>query len=418
MPLKDDRKNLWVMSGCHSVNHLFFESLGPLLPFIIPSFHLSYAQAGRLGFAYYLAYGIFNYPAGYWADRFGRKKVIFTFLVLSSVASLLMAFSNSYYQLIFCLIAAGIGGGLYHPPGTSLVSDAFPANRRGYALGIHGSGGSVGILLTFLIGGGLASYFGWRIALISLAVIGFALAVGFRFILGLKEEEAAQETSQDFIISANTGFLTLFRALLVFLLIYGTVMVIFKGAYTWIPTYLKETFHMSAGRAIVFSIILPVIGIFSNTLMGKFCDRYGRKVSLVIIFWSLAVIFFLLFCGFRFIFIPLLILLGFFLNSFAPVTNAYTADLIPPQMRGKAFGLIFTFSISLSSLSPYIMGLISDRASLAASMVFLSAAAVFAGIVSFIQPKGQLCSPRDNATGSRKQRKNSPRTWLHHPNAS
>jgi MFS family permease len=158
----NEKKILGVMSACHSVNHLFFESLGPLLPFIIPAFNLNYTQAGRLGFTYYLVYGIFNYPSGHWADRYGRKRMIFLFLIISSVATLLMAFSHSFWQLLIFCGLAGLGGGLYHASGTSLVSDVFPAQRRGFALGIHGSGGALGILLTFILGGGIASLFGWR----------------------------------------------------------------------------------------------------------------------------------------------------------------------------------------------------------------------------------------------------------------
>jgi fucose permease len=72
----DEKKILAVTSACHSVNHLFFESLGPLLPFIIPAFHLTYTQAGRLGFTYYLIYGIFNYPSGHRVDGYGQKRML------------------------------------------------------------------------------------------------------------------------------------------------------------------------------------------------------------------------------------------------------------------------------------------------------------------------------------------------------
>jgi len=378
------------MSACHSVNHLFFESLGPLLPFIISAFNLNYTQAGRLGFTYYLVYGIFNFPSGHWADRYGRKRMIFLFLIISSVATLLMAFSHSFWQLLIFCGLAGLGGGLYHASGTSLVSDVFPAQRRGFALGIHGSGGALGILLTFILGGGIASLFGWRIALAMLSLMGFALAIGFKLILGLKDQTMVIEHNEQFLLSANSRYLSLIKVLLIFFLIYGMVMVIFKGAYTWIPTYLKETFHMSASKAVIFCIILPLIGIFSNSLMGKLCDQYGRKKSLILVFWVLSICFFFLSLEIRFFLIPLLIILGFFLNSFAPITNAYTADLIPSELRGKAFGLIFTFSVCLSAFSPYVMGAISDWTSLSESMLFLSVISLIGGFLSMINPKKEV----------------------------
>lgn len=381
-----EKRILGAASACHSANHLFFESLGPLLSFIIPAFHLNYTQAGRLGFAYYLFYGMFNYPAGHWSDRYGRKRMIILFLLISSAATLLMAFSRSFWQLLLCCALAGLGGGLYHPPGTSMVSDAVPSERRGRALGIHGSGGSFGTLLAFVVGGSAAAFFNWRIALVALSVLGFGLLAWFRAVIGTRDAEETGEESGKFIVRNDSGFFPLFRALMILFAIYGMIMITFKGAYTWIPTYLKETFHISAGKAVVFSVILPLVGVFSNIIMGRVCDRYGRRESLVAVFVVLAACFFLLYLGSRPFLVPLLITLGFLIHSFAPISNAYTADLVPPELRGKAFGLIFTFSISMSSLSPYIMGIISDRTSLAASMLFLCGASIVGAAVSALDP--------------------------------
>lgn len=377
-------------AACHSVNHLFFESLGPLLPFVIPAFNLSYTEAGRLGFVYYLFYGLSNYPSGHWADRYGRRKIILLFLLISSGATLLMAFSRSLWQLLLCAGLAGAGGGLYHPPGTAMVSDVVPATRRGLALGVHGSGGSFGTLLAFLVGGGAAAFFGWRIALAILSLLGFLLLAWFRYVLGTKDPAPTASNSGGYIVPNETAFVPLLRVLSVFLLIYGMIMVTFKGAYLWMPTYIKDTFHVGTGKAVVFCIIMPLVGIFSNIAMGRFCDRYGRKKSLVIVFLVLSACFFLLFLGKRLFLVPLLVAVGFLINSFSPISNAYTADLIPPELRGKAFGIIFTFSICLSSLAPYIMGAISDRTSLATSMIFLSVASLIGAGVSMIDPGGPV----------------------------
>ena len=169
--------------------------------------------------------------------------------------------------------------------------------------------------------------------------------------------------------------------------LYGIVMFLFKGAYIWVPTYLKETYHLTIGKAILFSIILPVIGIFSNYCMGRFSDRFGRKISLISIFLILAICFFLLFLGKKRMLVPILVVFGFFINTFSGVINAYTRDLLPPQIMGKAFGIIFTFSICLSSLSPFLMGIISDRSSLSMSMLFLSIVSLLGLSVSLKTPK-------------------------------
>jgi len=366
---------------------MFFESLGPLLPFLIAAFKLNYSQAGQLGFIYSLSYGLFNYPSGHWCDKYGRRIFILLFLLISSLATFLMAFSFSFTCLFILCALAGIGGGLYHPPGTALVSDNFPKNKRGMALGFHASGGALGILLSFLVGGVLASRYNWKIAVIVLATIGFALAIYFRiFAWGVGEKKNINEK---ILLCQNKNserinLINLLKWLPYMLYLYGIVMFVWKGAYIWIPTYIKETYFFTPQKAINFSIILPIIGIFSNYLVGKLSDYYGRRTTLSTVFASLALCFFLLYLRNSYILIPLLLALGFSLNAFSGIINAYIADLLPSHLLGKAFGITFTFSICISALAPYLMGAISDKSSLATSMLFLSVISLI-GMVSSLK---------------------------------
>jgi MFS family permease len=368
---------------------MFWESLGPLLPFLIVAFDLSHTQAGRLGFVSSLVYGLLNYPSGHLSDKYGKRLLILLFLLISSGATLLMVFSTSYLQLFFLFAIAGFGGGLYHPPGTALLSNSFPRKTRGRALGFHASGGALGILLGFAVVGGVATYWNWKISLACLSGVGFALAVAFRALLWDVEDHGDEASAPDFPSGANPtlDLWTLFKWVPRMLVLYGIVMFVFKGSYIWVPTYLKEVYHLSMGKAILFSVILPTIGIFSNYSMGKFSDEFGRRFSLVLIFSVLALCFLLLYLGIHFILIPLLFVFGFFINSFSGVINAYTRDLLPPEAMGKAFGLIFTVSICTSAFSPYVMGIISDRSSLSMSMLFLGAVSLTGAFISLKRPK-------------------------------
>jgi len=367
---------------------MFWESLGPLLPFLIVSFDLTHTQAGRLGFVYTITYGLMNYPSGHWSDRYGRRIFIFLFLIVASSAIFLIALSTTGLQLLFLFGLAGIGGGLYHPPGTALLSNSYPENQRGRALGLHASGGAFGILLAYAIIGGIATYWHWRAALICLSGIGFILALLFRFFLWHIDDNAFEENAtQSHEGSQTVDIWTLIKWMPLMLAFYGFAIFLFKGAYVWVPTLLKETYGFTPARAIAFSSILPAIGIFSNYLMGQFSDHFGRKSGLVLVFSILAICFLTLYLGNRIILIPLLFVLGFFLNSFSGIINAYTGDYLPPQIMGKAFGMVFTFSICVSSLAPYLMGVISDKSSLGMSMGFL-------GLVSIVGAAVALKTPR------------------------
>lgn len=379
---------LFLTSASHCVNHMFFESLAPLLPFLIAAFSLSHVQAGRLGMIYFLFYGLGNYPSGHWCDKISRRFFIMLFLLLSSLATLLMAYVSSYAALLFLCGLAGFGGGLYHPPGTALISDHFAKHERGGALGTHAAGGALGILFAFILVGGIASHWNWRAAVIALAVVGFALAASFRlFVWNIENPPDVQVENGQSNERQVVSFGDLIRWLPYMLFLYAMVMFVWKGAYTWLPTYLKETYNFSPGKAITFSVILPVIGIFSNYIMGRLSDSWGRKRTLFLVFAGLALCFFLLFLGSKVILLPLLVVFGFFINSFSGIINAYTGDYLPPHVLGRAFGITFTVSICVSSLAPYIMGYISDRSSLMASMLFLGLISIAGALTALRSPK-------------------------------
>lgn len=384
-------KVLCLTTASHGVNHMFWESIGPLLPFLIVSFSLSHTQAGRLGFISSLLYGLANYPAGHLSDKYGHRKFILLFLIITSLATLLMIFTKTYLFLFLLFALAGLGGGIYHPPGTALLANSYPSDQRGKALGIHASGGAFGILVSYIIIGIIAPRWGWKLALVLLSIIGLGLAVIFRLFLWEirnKDDAASRGSKPDSKREEKPiGLMTLIKWIPLMVIIYSFVMFLFKGSYVWVPMYLKETYNFSVEKAIVFALILPIFGIFSNYLMGILSDKFGRKISLIFVFSILSICFFFLYMGNRTLLIPVLCVFGFFINSFSGIVNAYIRDYLPPDIMGRAYGILFTCSICVSAFAPYVMGIISDKSSLAVSMLFLCFVSLAGIVISFKTPK-------------------------------
>jgi sugar phosphate permease len=385
-------KILSLTTACHGVNHMFWEAIGPLMPFLIMAYSLNHTQAGQLGLVYILVYGLMNYPAGYLSDKWGKRIFILLFLSISALSFLLIVVSQTYWQLLLIFAVAGFGGGLYHPPGTALLSNAFSSKLRGRSLGFHASGGAMGILLAYLIVSVFSKTGNWQYAVICMSAIGLLLLAYFLLFAwkDLKEETQTgrQSAGNQFPGDTAYGFWNVIKAIPHLLFIYALVMFLFKGAYVWVPTYLKETYALEVTTAVSLTLILPVMGLFSNFLMGTISDVIGRRQSLVIVFSMLVICLLLMYAGFRPIMIPLLVVFGFFINSFSGIINAFARDLLPAEIMGTAFGIIFTFSICISSLAPLIMGIISDYFSLAESMFFLALVAV-AGVVVTISATGK-----------------------------
>jgi fucose permease len=91
------------------VMSLLTNILGPIVPDIIQSFHLSLTAAGFLAFAFFLAYGIMSIPGGFWVERFTEKPVMVLSFVAATAGSLSFALFPGYRVAIVSLFVIGAG---------------------------------------------------------------------------------------------------------------------------------------------------------------------------------------------------------------------------------------------------------------------------------------------------------------------
>ncbi|MCI0611823.1 sugar MFS transporter [bacterium] len=83
--------------------------LGPLVPNIIDSFHLSLTQAGFLPFAFFIAYGVMSIPAGILLEKFTEKPVLLVSFALALVGSFVFAMKPLFGIYWFSLFSIGVG---------------------------------------------------------------------------------------------------------------------------------------------------------------------------------------------------------------------------------------------------------------------------------------------------------------------
>jgi MFS transporter, FHS family, L-fucose permease len=83
--------------------------LGPIIPDIIDSFHVSMAAAAFLPFSFFLAYGVFSVPAGFLVDRFTEKPVMIASFVAALMGALGFALHPTYAVAVASLFTIGAG---------------------------------------------------------------------------------------------------------------------------------------------------------------------------------------------------------------------------------------------------------------------------------------------------------------------
>jgi fucose permease len=83
--------------------------LGPIVPDIISSFHVSLTAAGFLAFAFFIAYGVMSIPAGFLVERFTEKPVMILAFLVGTLGSLSFALFPQYRVAMVSLFVIGAG---------------------------------------------------------------------------------------------------------------------------------------------------------------------------------------------------------------------------------------------------------------------------------------------------------------------
>jgi EmrB/QacA subfamily drug resistance transporter len=124
--------------------------------------HASVEQLEWTVNAYNLSFAVLLITAAALGDRFGRRGLYATGLVLFSAASAACALAPSAGWLIAARAVQGAGAALIVPLGLALLSEAFPAERRGAAIGIFSAITGLAVASGPLVGGAIVQGISWQ----------------------------------------------------------------------------------------------------------------------------------------------------------------------------------------------------------------------------------------------------------------
>src|SRR3954454_16645578 len=140
--------------------------------------------------SYLLVFAGLLLTMGTLGDRFGRKRALQGGLAVFGGASLTVLFVETANQLIAVRAVMGVGGAMIMPATLSVISNVFPREERGKAIGIWAGMASIGIGLGPLFGGLLLEFFDWQsVFLLNVPVAGIAFLLGFRFVPESRDPE-------------------------------------------------------------------------------------------------------------------------------------------------------------------------------------------------------------------------------------
>lgn len=378
-------------------NYADRQAIFSVFPVLQSEMGLSNVQLSFVGASFMYVYALIGPLAGIIGDRFSRKFLIIAGLVFWSVVTMATALSTQYWHLVLCRALEGFGEAFYFPASMALISEYHGPETKSRAMGLHQSSVYAGTIAGGSLAGYLAQHYGWRSGFYLFGGAGILLGVILLF--ALKEPERKQvsnELDAHATLDYTKGNLwadiaEIFRTPMVRVLIAVFVGANFVASVflTWTPKFLKEKFNLSlalagfSGTAYLqtASMIGVVVGGF---LADRLARRYlgGRMMAQTVG----------LFGGVAFIFLtgwtlsmPLLILaligFGFFKGIYDANIWASLYDVVKPQRRATALGLMNSIGWLGAAVAPTVIAVASSEYGMSACLSANSLIYLFFGLL-------------------------------------
>ncbi|WP_406670054.1 MFS transporter [Methanolobus sp. ZRKC4] len=226
-------------------------------------------RAGIIATVFGLSNAISQPFLGRLSDSLNRRK---PFVVLGMAGFTLISFiyanTNSFDQLVLLRIVQGITVGATVPAIVAMVTHMSTSSTRGVAIGIYSTVRGFGFGTGSIIGGILASYYGFVTAFYVCALLGLVSLILISFFVSETHDVTAQKKN---ISEPKQGFQFAILSITMFMMMVG-IMIIFA----FLPEYRTRLNASALSLSIAVSSYVFSRVLF-QTPMGFISDRIGRK---------------------------------------------------------------------------------------------------------------------------------------------
>jgi MFS family permease len=346
-----------------------------LFPFLKVDFGLSDTQCGLLVSTVYWSIVVLSVPTSVIIDRWSRKKSIGLMALFWSAATVACAFTKNFSQLLIARTAIGVGEAGYAPGGTAMISALFPEKMRSLIVGLWTAALPLGSAIGIMLGGYIATHYGWRQAFGIVALPGFIVALLFFFVRDYKTVNLERKTDPGSQRQGEMKTLEIVRqfirtpSLLLTYAAFAGCMFLSASYLSWLPTYFHRVENLPMEKAAFKGSLVMLLAILGFPLGGFLADRWRRKrINARLLFPALSslitgVIFL---SAFYFLQGPsqyaLILLGGMAASAFSPAAIAVTQDVVHPGLRATSYSFcVIAQNLLGSSLGPLFVGAISDQ---------------------------------------------------------
>ena len=340
--------------------------------------HLTDLQIGWINTALFCTLAVMTPIGGFVGDRFSRKWIITFSLLFWSLMTACTGFVGGMCGLIFFRSIATGGGESFYVPSALALLASHHRETRSVALSVHQAALYVGLMFSgALVAWALHLFGGWRPVFFTFGGLGFALGVVFVWALKERGDDGDKGDDGDDCKAKGEkpplvkGLKAYFCNPSALLATGGFLAVVFaNNAYlSWAPKFMARKFELGVGAAgygaMLYHHVAAFVAIMAGAFLTDACVRRNPRFRLLLQTVALLL-------G-----APALILFGFapsciaawagvalygvFRGLFEVNAHASLFDVVPPCHRSTAEGLMTMVAFFTGSLSPLMIGALSDK---------------------------------------------------------
>ena len=368
------------------------QAMSVLFPTLRAMWGLSFTDLGLVGTIKNLLQSASAPVWGYIADRYPRKNVIVFGTGIWGIWTLLIGFTTNFGQLLWIRAISGIGLGCLMPATFSLMSDTFPPKKRGRALGMMEGIGTLGIVISTVGLGFLATPDLWRWGFITLGLLSIISGLVIWLVVEEPVRGAAEPELEGLITEEKASKYKMEAKDMIAVLKIPTIWVAIaqglSGSMPWVVmqlffiTWMVEILKVSEGQAVIaFAGIVVGTGIsqvvggflgdwaeskspkFGRTIVGQFSVFSGVPLTWLLFTktgeWSFGAIVALCFGTALFI--------GW---AGKGAKEPMMQGAVPPELRSTAFAMTTFIESGFAALVALFAGSLADKIGLTEAMVW------------------------------------------------
>jgi predicted MFS family arabinose efflux permease len=355
---RNERLILLLLSALNFTHILDFMILMPLGNYLIPYFNITPQQFAMLVSAYTISAAVSGFTAAFYVDNFDRKKILLYAYLGFLIGTLACGLAPSFILLFVARVVTGLFGGLIGAQVVSIISDIFPYERRGRAMGAIMSAFAVASTLGVPFALYLANLISWHAPFLLVGGLGFVvIPLLMRYIPPMRGHLQDRESPPLSKMTVLTNILSepLQRNALIFsgLVMFGHFIII-----PFINPYLEFNIGYSKNMTPLVYLFGGISSFISANILGRISDKYGKlNVFSICVIAAIPMILTITHISYVYFVWMLILFAGWFSASTGRgvTAQAMVSQIVNPENRGS----FQSFNSSIQQLGSGLASLVA-----------------------------------------------------------